>query len=201
MPRIKADSVAEHKTVIRRRLLDASMTLFSELGYEATTFADLAAEADIGRTTIYEYFSDKEDLLASLVEEELPQTIGEMLGRLPEASGTDRLVALAREMVAFIALDPTLGLLLHREVPKLNQQARVRVERAHLDLIHEFVSLIRGGVERGELRELPLDVLGRLVQDIIMSGAKVLIDAEDPLARMDEVTDAVVEVLLHGIAR
>ncbi len=200
MPRIQADSVAEHKAVIRRRLLDASMTLFSELGYEATTFGDLAAEADVGRTTIYEYFSDKEDLLASLVEEELPQTIGEMLERLPDGSGTDRLVALARAMVEFIALDPTLGLLLHREVPKLNQEARVRVERAHLDLIHEFVSLIRGGVERGELRDLPLDVLGRLVQDIIMSGAKVLIDAKDPHARMDEVTDAVVEVLLHGIA-
>ena len=76
----------------------------------------------------------------------------------------------------------------------------MRVERAHLDLIHEFISLIRGGVERGELRDLPLDVLGRLVQDIIMSGAKVLIDAKDPHARMDEVTDAVVEVLLHGIA-
>jgi AcrR family transcriptional regulator len=200
MPRIQADSVAEHKAVIRRRLLDASMTLFSELGYEATTFADLAAEADVGRTTIYEYFSDKEDLLASLVEAELPQTIDEMLSRLPDGSGTDRLVALARAMVEFIALDPTLGLLLHREVPKLNQEARVRVERAHLDLIHEFVSLIRGGVERGELRDLPLDVLGRLVQDIIMSGAKVLIDAKDPHARMDEVTDAVVEVLLHGIA-
>lgn len=201
MPRIQAESVAEHKAIIRRRLLDASMTLFSELGYEATTFGDLAAEADVGRTTIYEYFSDKEDLLASLVEEELPQTIGEMLERLPEGSGTDRLVALARAMVEFIALDPTLGLLLHREVPKLNQEARVRVERAHLELIHEFVSLIRGGVARGELRELPLDVLGRLVQDIIMSGAKVLIDAEDPHARMEEVTDAVVEVLLHGIER
>ena len=201
MPRIQAESVAEHKAIIRRRLLDASMTLFSELGYEATTFGDLAAEADVGRTTIYEYFTDKEDLLASLVEEELPQTIGEMLERLPEGSGTDRLVALARAMVEFIALDPTLGLLLHREVPKLNQEARVRVERAHLELIHEFVSLIRGGVARGELRELPLDVLGRLVQDIIMSGAKVLIDAEDPHARMEEVTDAVVEVLLHGIER
>jgi AcrR family transcriptional regulator len=193
MPRIQAESVAEHKLVIRRRLLDASMALFSEIGYEATTFADLAAEADIGRTTIYEYFSDKEDLLASLVEEELPQTISEMLARLPDGSGTDRLVALARELVEL--------LLLHREVPKLNQEARVRVERAHLDLIHEFVSLIRGGVERGELRELPVDVLGRLVQDIIMSGAKVLIDAPDPKARMEEVTDAVVDILLHGIQR
>ncbi len=200
MPRIQADTVEEHKVLVRRRLLDAAMELFSEMGYEATTFADLAAEAGVGRTTIYEYFSDKEDLLASLVEEELPLTIGAMLDRLPtESSGVDRLAALARAMVEFVATDPTLGMLLHREVPRLTQGAKVRVERAHLDLIHEFVSLIRAGVADGELRELPLDVMGRIVQDIIMSGAKVLIDAPDPRTRMDEVTEAVVSILLSGI--
>ncbi len=200
MPRIQAETVEEHKTLVHRRLLDAAMLLFSEMGYASTTFADLAAEAGVGRTTIYEYFSDKEDLLASLVEEELPLTISAMLDSLPEgSSGVERLAALAKAMVEFVATDPTLGMLLHREVPGLSQGAKARVERAHLDLIHEFVSLIRGGVASGDLRSLPLDVMGRIVQDIIMSGAKVLIDADDPRARMDEVTDAVVSILLHGI--
>ncbi len=186
--------------LIRRRLLDAAKVLFSEIGYEATTFADLAAEAGVGRTTIYEYFSDKEDLLASLVEGELPATITEMLSRLPEgSSGVDRLAALARAMVEFVATDATLGLLLHREVPRLGLDSKHRVEQAHLDLIHEFVSLIREGVAAGHLRSLPVDVMGRIVQDIIMSGAKVLIDAEDPQARLDEVTESVVSILLDGI--
>ena len=34
-----------------------------------------------------------------------------------------------------------------------------------------------------------------------MGDAKVLIDAPDPQARMGEVTDAVVDILLHGIQR
>lgn len=200
MPRIQAATVEEHKVLIRRKLLDAATVLFSEIGYEATTFADLAAEAGVGRTTIYEYFTDKEDLLASLVEEELPVTISAMLESLPsEATGVDRLAHLARAMIEFIVTDPTMGMLLHREVPKLTDDAKRRVERAHLDLIHEYISLIRGGVAGGELRPLPVDVMGRIVQDIIMSGSRLLIEAEDPQARMAEVTEAAVSILLDGI--
>ena len=70
---------------------------------------------------------------------------------------------------------------------------------AHLELIHEFISLLRTGVQAGELREMPLDLMGRFVQDLIMSGAQVLIDAEDPAARMEEVTDTIVAMLLEGI--
>jgi len=200
MPRIQAGSVQEHKMVIRKRLLDAAQVLFSELGYGPTTFSDLASEAGVGRTTIYEYFSDKDDLLASLVEEELPAVLWEMLSQLPPDGPTaDRLAILAQQLIRFVATDPILGLLLHRDVAALNDDAKSRIEMAHLELIHEFISLLRTGVQAGELREMPLDLMGRFVQDLIMSGAQVLIDAEDPAARMEEVTDTIVAMLLEGI--
>lgn len=200
MPRIQADTVAEHKQLIRKRLLDAATELFADMGYEQTTFADLAAEAGVGRTTIYEYFRDKEDLLASLVEEELPATFDAMLATLPaDVPTVDRLEALVRALVEFVATDPTLGYLLHREVPKLTGEARDRTEAAHTALIGEFVGLLSVGVAEGSLRALPLDVMGRLVQDCVMSGAKVLIDAPNPSERLGEVTDAVVAVVFGGI--
>jgi AcrR family transcriptional regulator len=187
--------------VIRKRLLDAAQVLFSELGYGPTTFSELASEAGVGRTTIYEYFSDKDDLLASLVEEELPAVLSEMLSQLPPGgSVADRLAALARELIRFVATDPILGLLLHRDVAALNDDSKRRIEVAHLELIHEFISLLRTGVQAGELSEMPLDLMGRFVQDLIMSGAQVLIDAEDPTARMEEVTDTIVAMLFRGIS-
>lgn len=186
--------------VIRKRLLDAAQVLFSELGYGPTTFSDLASEAGVGRTTIYEYFSDKDDLLASLVEEELPAVLTEMLSQLPpDVSAAERLAVLARQLIRFVATDAILGLLLHRDVSTLNDAAKSRIEVAHLELIHEFISLLRTGVKAGELSQMPLDLMGRFVQDLIMSGAQVLIDAEDPTARMEEVTDTIVVMLFKGI--
>ena len=71
MPRIRAENIAEHKALTRSQILNVAQELFSEWGYEDTSFGDISASVGIGRTTLYEYFTDKDDLLASLVEETL----------------------------------------------------------------------------------------------------------------------------------
>ena len=86
MPRIRAENIAEHKALTRSQILNVAQELFSEWGYEDTSFGDISASVGIGRTTLYEYFTDKDDLLASLVEETLPQVIGEMVDAIPPDS-------------------------------------------------------------------------------------------------------------------
>ena len=48
---------------VRDRLFDAARELIGTLGYTEMSHADLTAEVGIGRTTFYEHFSSKEDLL------------------------------------------------------------------------------------------------------------------------------------------
>ncbi|MFQ6392613.1 helix-turn-helix domain-containing protein [Nocardia sp. KC 131] len=47
----------------RRALLEASVELFEERGYEETTVADIAAAAEVGTRTFFNYFASKEELL------------------------------------------------------------------------------------------------------------------------------------------
>lgn len=200
MPRIRAASIGEHKELTRAQVLAQAERLFGEYGYELVSLGDVAGAVGIGRTTLYDYFRDKEDLLATLVEETLPATIERMVRELPERlSWRDRLAALSVAMVDFVATDPTLGLILHREVAKLSTEAQDRVGRAHRGLSTEFVTIYQGGVEAGELKALPYDLVGRFLQDLIMSAAKALIDSPDPGVRRQEVTDAMVSVLLSGM--
>ncbi|MFQ5967113.1 MAG: TetR/AcrR family transcriptional regulator [Acidimicrobiia bacterium] len=201
MPRIRAATIAEHKALTRTELLDAAEDLFSRHGYEATSLGDVAAFVGIGRTTVYEYFTDKEDLLASLVEERLPELIDQVVVGIPQrAPAADQLSELAVRMIEFVATEPTLGVLLHRAVPKLSEEAQERVRVAHEGLAREFGRVYRLGVEAGELRSVPKDLAGRLIQDIIMSAAKVLNEDPDPTSRMDEVSGAARTVLLHGLS-
>ncbi|MDH3307806.1 MAG: TetR/AcrR family transcriptional regulator [Acidimicrobiia bacterium] len=200
MPRIRASNIEEHKQLTRRQLLEAAEDLFGEQGYEHVALGDVAAAVGVGRTTIYEYFRDKEDLLATLVEETLPETIDAMVLSIPAGlSFRQRLAELAVQMVEFVADDPTLGLILHREVAKLSDEAQERVAVAHRGLSSEFVAIYRGGVASGELKLLPFDLVGRFLQDLIMSAARALIESPDPAARRTEVTDAMVSVLLDGV--
>lgn len=200
MPRIRAANIEEHKELTRAQVLQEAERLFGESGYEDVALGDVAAAVGIGRTTLYDYFRDKEDLLATLVEETLPATIENLVQQIPDGlSWRERLAALSVAMVDFVATDPTLGLILHREVAKLSVEAQERVARAHRGLSAEFVTIYRNGVEYGELKALPYDLVGRFLQDLIMSAAKALIDSPDPAARRTEVTDAMVAVLLTGM--
>ena len=47
----------------RKALRDALVELTLEKGYAAVTVGDIADRADVGRTTFYAHFTDKEDLL------------------------------------------------------------------------------------------------------------------------------------------
>jgi TetR/AcrR family transcriptional regulator, mexJK operon transcriptional repressor len=55
----------------RRALLESGHTLFISKGYEHTTAKEIAAHAGVATGTFYRYFSDKRQLLMSLLEDKL----------------------------------------------------------------------------------------------------------------------------------
>ena len=201
MPRIRAASIAEHKVITRALILEMAQELFAKWGYQDTSFGDIAAAVGMGRTTLYDYFTDKDDLLASLVEETLPPTIGKIMDQVPQdLQPAERLRHLVVRMVEFIALEPTLGQLLHREVPRLSESAQERVATAHQSLARDFVDTYRAGVETGDLKQLPFGLAGRFLNDMIMSSAQALIDSEDPAEALTTITEVMTDLLFHGLA-
>lgn len=200
MPRIRAASIAEHKVITRALILETAQELFGTWGYRDTSFGDIAAAVGIGRTTLYDYFADKDDLLASLVEETLPPTIKAMVEQVPsDLPPTERLHRLIASTVEFVALEATLGRLLHREVPKLSESAQQRVANAHQILAREFIDAYRAGVEAGTLKQLPPGLAGRFLNDMIMSAAQVLIDSDHPADDLATVTGAMSDLVFNGL--
>ena len=50
----------------RDRLERAALELYSERGYDQTTIADIAAEADVTQRTFFRHFTDKREVLFNL---------------------------------------------------------------------------------------------------------------------------------------
>ena len=200
MPRISAALIDEHRETIRRALFDAALDLFARQGYVETTLGALADHAGIGRTTFYDYFTDKDDLLASLVEEFLPAVFETMIEEIPRSlSSRDQLATLVVSMVEFVANDPVFGVILHRDVPRIGADAQRRIAAAHQNLITEFARLFREGVESGDFRRIPFDLAGRFILDVVMSGARTLIRSGEPKQRLAEVAEETVHFLLGGL--
>jgi AcrR family transcriptional regulator len=182
----------------RRQILDAAHDLIAEIGSADISLAEVAGSVGIGRTTLYEYFRDKDDLIASMVEERLPEVIEALIADTSGDDVVERLRSLAAATVEFIVDDRVLGLILHRELPRLSQDAQDRIRVTHQDLATEMVGLYLTGVRAGTFAPMAPDIAGRFMNEVIMAAAKVLIVARDPMARLDEVISAMTRFLLGG---
>ncbi|MET7424529.1 TetR/AcrR family transcriptional regulator [Dactylosporangium sp. NPDC005555] len=73
MPRILAPTVAEHRAAQHRALLDAARAILAEDSGQAPSLAAVASRAGLARTSVYEYFRSRQDLLDALVADVFPR--------------------------------------------------------------------------------------------------------------------------------
>jgi AcrR family transcriptional regulator len=197
MPKIRAASIDEHKELTRSSLLAAAYRLIDEAGTAEVPLGEIALSAGVGRTTFYDYFDDRDDVIASLVEDKLPDVIADLIAQVPEGLDTaERLARLASLTVEFVATDPVFGVILHREAGRMGTEAQLRIRHSHSQLATELASIYLRGVSEGVFRAMPGYLAGRLIQDTIMSAARALIDDD---TRLGEVTEGVEAFLLGGL--
>ena len=201
MPRIRAESIEEHKTLTRRDILEAAAALFRAQGYNDTSLGDIASHVGIGRTTLYEYFADKEAILVSLVRQELPGLMADLAGGLPEqASSRERLRILIERGLAFVSDDERLGSMLMRELPNISKQSQREVREAHDGLAEAVVRVCREGIASGEFRDLNPILVGQLVYGLMMSASVGLMRSPASGDRGQQVADTLLSVVFDGLS-
>ncbi len=85
MPRIDAPTVAEHHVRQRRALLDAARGLLAETG-QVPAMAAVGNRAGLARTSVYQYFTSVEELLAAVVADVFPDWSGQVLAQVEAAA-------------------------------------------------------------------------------------------------------------------
>jgi AcrR family transcriptional regulator len=180
-------AVSGDPNAVREQLFDAARVLIGVMGYTEMSHADLTAEVGIGRTTFYEHFSSKEDLLVQMVRRDLPPLVAEIVESVDDSLPPDeRLSSLARAMVEFVGTDH-IGLILHTEVPHLSPRAQEQITEAHTGLSVAFASTYRDGIESGVFRMIPRRLAGRMMEQMIMTGGKAVMDSADPGAEVADI--------------
>ena len=78
--------------VRRQQILEAGSDLFTHQGFMVTTIDEVAKKVKIARTTVYEYFKSKDDILIALIEQVMLQHPAD----LPEGDTKSKLIHLIR---------------------------------------------------------------------------------------------------------
>jgi AcrR family transcriptional regulator len=136
----------------RRQILEAMVQVVGREGYEATSVADVIAEADVSPTTFYKHFEDKHDCFLAAYDLLVERVFAEVIAKCdPEQPWLDRMRIGLTTVVELFALDPELAKTAIVEVAAAGDAAR----RRHWDAIARFTVYLAEGEQLAGERELP----------------------------------------------
>jgi AcrR family transcriptional regulator len=92
----------------RNQILDSAAILFSQRGFDKTSIRYLAQDAKVSTSTIYGYFSDKNDLLLHCIQHRLSLLESQIETLLPDGGALDQLGRCLSLIHKFLINDPLL---------------------------------------------------------------------------------------------
>jgi AcrR family transcriptional regulator len=149
--------IHKQKTKKRDQIIEAAARVFAQKGYSGAVVADIAVQADIGKGTVYEYFSSKEDLFFAVFEwfqkkTEKAATVGiSALG----GSAADRLKVLNNSLMGlWDEIKDAFVLVMEFWAASSSTQMRRRFKGAFKQLYDDYrkivSALIQDGINSGE---------------------------------------------------
>lgn len=147
MPRVKTESKQEE-------ILAAASKIFAARQYHEVLCDEIAAEAGVGKGTIYRYFRTKEDLYFSTIlhgYEAVNESLASAIAA--ETSPEKRLERIALELLKYFWERRYFYALLYRNEQRfLAQEGRLKKNREHLVQLVE--QTIRQGIATGAFRSV-----------------------------------------------
>jgi AcrR family transcriptional regulator len=146
---------------MRERILEVGLRLFVGRGYDGISMREIADACGLSKAGLYYHFKDKEDLFLAILEDSLNE-LEQLTGLAAQHPGGAR-----AQITHFVELLFTQLPAERREVIRLASQDMIKVSpdrRAVFNLqyqqrfLGQVAGLLRGGVERGELRAIDPDL-------------------------------------------
>ena len=145
----------------KEQILECAEELFAEHGYDGTSVRQLASKAGVNIAMISYYFGSKEELFANLVEYRSSFIRERIQGlQVTNASPIEKMNQLVDLYVDRVFSQFRFHRILHRQI---SLQRRTDLNEMILSIlmknVEEARKLIKEGVEKGDFREVDVDML------------------------------------------
>lgn len=181
----------------RRQLRSALMSLILERGYNDVTIEDITERADLGRTTFYLHFRDKEELLVDTLEEIAIGLKAQVEQTISQEAGEGRLQVNPISVV-FRHVDENRDL--YRIILKGegSNKAASRIRQIIEEAVSEYFARHLGEKE-GAPPPVPLAVIAGYFAAAMMGFVTLWLEKELPY-RGDEAADLFMKLFFQGAA-
>lgn len=158
----RSEPVSEDSRSKRQHILEAAYEVFSRKGYHRATVDEIIAMADTGKGTVYNYFSNKEQLFYTLVRER-SQPFEIALQQLAESVQPPlvKIEMVVRLSLKFYSENADLWRVLMHEIrgfgseghSNLTPENREKYREGFRRVIGSLEAILREGIDKGLLRQ------------------------------------------------
>lgn len=194
----------------RERIILAAMEVFSQDGLAKGTIADVAKKADIGKGTVYEYFSSKDAIFKALLEYFFGQMIAEWsdLARMdiPIADKFNLLIDGTFDIVDELdnSHNQNWGLIFEILLYALRQPAghdeNINLAEIFRKIIHTLEPLLQEGIDTGLIAPMNTEILSFLFF-AILDGVGLHVFIQNGHYPANEMKTILKDILIKGLLR
>ena len=186
----------EEQSRKRHEIFAATVNLFLEKGFNETSMREIAEAAGMGKSSLYDYFETKDEILIWYFEDEIEDitVLAREIASHP-LPAVEKLRQILQKQLERLLENKDFYLRLSIEVQRLGaeSQRRIQIKRhGYQDLLR---SLIEQGIQEGTFRRV--DTL--LATRILLTALTPVVFTSRPTGTPTEMLDEAFSLFLHGV--
>ena len=137
----------------RHEIFDASVHLFLEKGFQETSMREIALAAGMGKSSLYDYFMTKDEILLSVIEDDINDLTGQV--RTITAQGlpaVEKLQQVMHTYLNYLLLKKAIFFKLNSEVQRLALQSQQSLQLKRHELQDLLIGLVKEAIQEGTFR-------------------------------------------------
>ena len=155
----------------RSAILDATLNLISQRGFHGTPMSMIAEEAGVGAGTIYRYFDSKEALINELYLELKHEISQAMLAGVTLEASTEEIFRKVWLNTFYYCIQNPPEMVFLEQYHNSTFHT-LETEALTQEFLAPLISVFQTGVETGEIKSIPFEMLSAFVYDVTIAHAK-----------------------------
>lgn len=193
----KGIPLTEDEAVTRRHeIFHKVVNVFLKQGFHETSMQEIAQAAGLGKSTLYDYFKTKDEILIYFFEDQLSDLTDEAQKiALQNLSADKRLRQIMEKYLESLQANKNLFLKLMQEAQCLKPEGQKQVQEkryAYQDLVR---ALIDEGIREGAFRSVNSLLAARL----LISDVSSVIYGSRPTGTLEEMLNETLDIFFKGI--
>lgn len=186
---------------MKQNIIDRAREVFAKYGFRKTTLDDIASAVGKGKSSLYYYFKNKEEIFEEVIGQEVDKLKNEFLNAVNsvETPMQKLRVYIIRRMEMFHSLISFYPILRNEFAEYYSYIERIRAKYDEEEMVI-IKSILQSGIDRKEFVIHNLDLTAQAIIKA-MKGFEFPWAVEQDIQHIERDIDSLLEVLFYGLIK